>query len=277
MEEVKIYRNTASLKDVSLFYLDTKTDGPAILCLHGRWGRGETWYDFMRRYGKRCRVVAPDQRGHGLSAKPVSSYSAEEMAGDIVQLLDFLGIGPAVIVGHSMGGRVAGHLAALYPSRARALAILDKSANAPAKPFAPPPDEIPAVDPVTKGWPMPFPSRIAAAEFIKRATESELEYNYFLNSLAETPDGYRMLFSAQAVAANIASEKPWFDLLPRIACPVLLVRSGSHEAVPDEDFARMQSLLKNCTAREMSHPDHNVYLSDKEQFYGYFDGWLNNL
>jgi 2-succinyl-6-hydroxy-2,4-cyclohexadiene-1-carboxylate synthase len=83
-----------------------------------------------------------------------------------------------------------------------------------------------------------------------------------------------MMFSSQAMAANIAYDQSWFRLLPAIRCPVLLVRSSSHEAVPDEDFQQMQSLLGDCTAHEVSHPDHSVHLSNKEEFYRLFDKFL---
>jgi pimeloyl-ACP methyl ester carboxylesterase len=275
MDNIKIHRNIAHLKDIDLFCFDTKTDKPVILCLHGRWGRAETWVDFIRRYGHKYRIVAPDQRGHGLSGKPVSSYSAEEMAGDIVELMDFLRIDSAIVVGHSMGGRVAGYVAALYPGHVKALALLDKSASSFAVPNRLPPEQIAPVDPLTKDWPMPFSSLHEAKETIHKAMESELSYQYFMNSLVETPEGYGMMFSPQAMAANMAYEVDWFHLLPQIICPVLLLRSGSHEAVPDGDFARMQSLLSNCLAREVSLPDHNVHLSNTEEFYGFFDELLN--
>jgi pimeloyl-ACP methyl ester carboxylesterase len=114
MEKIKINRDIARLKSVDIFYRDTKTEGPAILCLHGRWGRGETWVDFIQHYGNKYRVIAPDQRGHGLSGKPISKYTAEEMAADMVELLEYLELDSVILVGHSMGGRVAGYLTALY-------------------------------------------------------------------------------------------------------------------------------------------------------------------
>ena len=274
MEEVKIYRDIARLKDIDIFYFDTKTEGPVILCLHGRWGRAETWYDFIQHYGKQYRIIAPDQRGHGLSGKPISEYSAEEMAEDMVELLDYLKLDSVIAAGHSMGGRIAGYMAALYPERIKALAILDRSASGPAGPEPVPLEQIPAVDPLTKDWPLPFSSLTEATNFIRQATDSELSCQYFLNSLAETVEGYQMLFSPQAMAAGIAYDKDWFKLLSDIKCITLLIRSMSHEAVSDEDFSRMQVLLSNCLAYEISHPDHNVHLGNKEEFYGYFDELL---
>lgn len=273
----KIQRYVAQLKDIELLCLDTKTNAPAILCLHGRWGRAQVWEDFMRRYGDDYRVIAPDQRGHGFSSKPVSKYTGEEMAADMAELLDYLKIDSAIVAGHSMGGRVAGYLAALHPERVRALAMLDKSASGPETPSALPPGDIPPVDPITKSWPLPFATSGEAKEFIKKWSESELEFKYFMNSIIETPEGYTVMFSIQAMTANIAYNQSWFHILPKIKCPVLLLRANGGNNVHDGDFAMMQSLLPDCIAREASSPDHNVMLSDKEEFYGYFDELLKRV
>ena len=277
MERTKIYRNIAKLKSIDMFYLDTRNDGPTILCLHGRWGRAETWFDFIQYYGKKYRIIAPDQRGHGLSGKPISKYTAEEMAKDLIELLDILKIDSVILVGHSMGGRVAGYLTALYPEFVKALAILDKSASGPAKPNILQLDQIPIIDPLTKDWPSPFSSLSEAMTYIQQATDSSLSYQYFMNSLVESVAGYQMMFSSQAMAANIAYEENWFHLLPSIKCLVLLIRAKGSGAVSDEDFIKMQSLIPNCHAHEVSHPDHNVHLGNKEEFYKYFDEFLSRI
>lgn len=84
-----------------------------------------------------------------------------------------------------------------------------------------------------------------------------------------------MMFSSQAMAAGSVYDMNWFHLLPSLQCPVLLIRAQSHEAISDEDFIEMQTLIPNCLAYEMSHPDHNVHLGNKEEFYKYFDEFLN--
>jgi pimeloyl-ACP methyl ester carboxylesterase len=276
---MNIERKIAKLRDVDLFYLDTKTEGkPVILCLHGRWGRAETWADFIEHYGDQFRVIAPDQRGHGLSSKPTHArYTPKEMADDIIQLLDVLHINSAIVVGHSMGGAVAGYLAALYPQYVKAVAILDKSAAGPAQESPLPTDISRLEDPATKDWPMPFPTLHSTIKFIRCASASELEYQYMMNSLTETVDGYQMMFSPQAMAINVATYTDWFSLLPEIKCRTLLIRSGSHEAIPDNEFAKMQSLLSHCIAFEMTEPDHNVHLAGKAEFYRYFDEFLKDV
>ncbi len=55
-----IHREMVRLGNIDILLRDTRTNGPAILCLHGRWGRGETWVDFMQHYAEKYRVLAPD-------------------------------------------------------------------------------------------------------------------------------------------------------------------------------------------------------------------------
>ena len=68
--------------------------------------------DFAEHFGGEYRILAPDLRGHGLSGQPEAAYTAEEMAEDMVQLLNHLQIGSVLLVGHSMGGHIAGCLTA---------------------------------------------------------------------------------------------------------------------------------------------------------------------
>jgi pimeloyl-ACP methyl ester carboxylesterase len=278
MEKVKIYRNIAKLKDIDMFYFDTRTEGPVILCLHGRYGRAETWYDFINQYGKEYRIIAPDQRGHGLTSKPESGYTAEEMGEDIIELLKYLNIDSIILVGHSMGGAIAGHLAALHPEYIKAVAILDESAADGSDGLSPDECELGDLgDPFTRDWPMPFATLNEAMNFLKEVSGSGLEYQYFMNSLVETADGYSMMFSQRAMALIRAHMDDWFDILSDIKCPAMLVRSGSHRGIPDEDFAKMQSMVPDCIAFEMSDPDHNVHLANKEEFYRYFDQFTLSL
>ncbi len=276
MEQVKIYRNIVKLSHMEMFYFDTKTEGPVILCLHGRWGRAETWYHFIQHYGKQYRIIAPDQRGHGFSSKPASRYTSEEMAEDIIDLIRYLELSSVILVGHSMGANIAATCVALHPEYFSGLALLDRTAAGPDRISSLPLGDLPPCDSVTKDWPLPFDSLTQAMSFLRQYTNSEFSYQYFMNSLIETPEGCQMMFSPQAMAANEEYYVGWFDLLPSFACPVLLVSAQGYAAYPTEEiFRKMQSLIPNCIAHVMTHKDHNVHLADKEEFYRYFDELLD--
>jgi alpha-beta hydrolase superfamily lysophospholipase len=78
----KTRRAMKTVNGLNIFYRECGMSGQPMLCLHGKYGRGETWYDLMSRYGSRFRVIAPDQRGHGLSDKPIARYAGEDFAAD---------------------------------------------------------------------------------------------------------------------------------------------------------------------------------------------------
>lgn len=195
----------------------------------------------------------------------------------MVELLDSLHIDSVILAGHSMGAQVAGYVAAQFPQYIRGLALFDKSASGPSTRSEMPLEQIPALDPMTQDWPLPFDSLSEAQRYMREALNSELSYQYFLNSLTETAVGYQMMFSPQAMSANMAYNVNWYSLLPEIRCPVLLVRAKHNEAVPDKDYYRMQELIPNCIAFEMSHPHHNVYLGNLEEFYCCFDKLLQQV
>jgi pimeloyl-ACP methyl ester carboxylesterase len=102
-------------------------DGRAVVLCHGF---PECWYSWRHQLvslGEAgYHVIAPDQRGYGLTDMPaeVDSYTQLHLVGDVVGLLDALGIERAAIVGHDWGAPVAWHCALLRPDRFDAVAAL---------------------------------------------------------------------------------------------------------------------------------------------------------
>lgn len=96
-----------------------------ILLLHGLFGSQSNWGVVTRHLQDRWLIV-PDLRNHGRSPHADDvSYAA--MAQDIIALLDKLSIEKACLVGHSMGGKLAMHLALHHPERITSLAVVDMS------------------------------------------------------------------------------------------------------------------------------------------------------
>ena len=100
-------------------------DGPPVVLAHGLASNSRIWDDVADRLAARFRVVALDQRGHGLSDRPTDGYAFDRVAGDLRGLVDALDLGRATIVGHSWGGNVALVYAATFPELTRALVLVD--------------------------------------------------------------------------------------------------------------------------------------------------------
>jgi esterase len=104
---------------------DTLGSGPPLVIMHGLLGSARNWGSLSKRFAQEgFRVILPDLRNHGRSPHhPITSYPA--MAGDVVALLDSLGVERAAILGHSMGGKVAMTMALTQPERVERLLALD--------------------------------------------------------------------------------------------------------------------------------------------------------
>ncbi len=79
-------------------------DGPPVVLLHEGIGDSRMWEPQWKSYADRFRVVRFDMRGFGQSPPAVGTFS---LAGDVVELLDELALGPVALVGMSLGGAVA--------------------------------------------------------------------------------------------------------------------------------------------------------------------------
>jgi haloacetate dehalogenase len=104
--------------------------GPPLLLLHGYPQNHRMWRRCLPALSARFTVILPDLRGYGDSDKPAAdataaAYAKRTMAGDLVALLDRLGVTACPVIGHDRGARVAHRLALDHPERVTALGVVD--------------------------------------------------------------------------------------------------------------------------------------------------------
>jgi pimeloyl-ACP methyl ester carboxylesterase len=115
------YIDTGGLRQ----HVVTGGGGPPLLLVHG-WP--QTWYAWrliMPALARDFFVVAPDQRGTGLSGKPEDGYDSATLAGDLVALMDALGHRRFAVAGHDTGMWIGYALAADHPGRIDRLAVAE--------------------------------------------------------------------------------------------------------------------------------------------------------
>ena len=105
----------------------TEGEGPPLVLQHGSLGSMEDWYDggYVAALKDDYRLILLDARGHGGSDKPLTpeAYELERRVGDIVAVLDDLGIAKAHYFGYSMGGWIGFGAARYAPERFRSLIL----------------------------------------------------------------------------------------------------------------------------------------------------------
>ncbi|MEJ8661843.1 alpha/beta fold hydrolase [Streptomyces sp. MS1.AVA.4] len=230
-----------------LSFLDFGGPGQPLLALHGHFSEGQTFARLARELAPDWRVIAPDQRGHGESDRP-ADYSREGYIADAVAVLDHLGLGEAVVLGHSLGGVNAYQLAARHPERVLALVIEDVGAIVD--------DDLS----FCLAWPDRAPSRAALIEELGESAR------YLGDAIREYSNGWGLAFHPEDMMAShkLVKGDHWDDWLAT-SCPALLVH-GIHSDTLSADHAAVMMDRRPHTLLVHLPTGHTVHETDPDGF-----------
>lgn len=118
-------RQTLSLPDIQLSYLEWDRGGEPLLVLHGLADCALVWSSLGDYLAEGYHIVAPDMRGHGESSKPNSGYTFRDAIADLEALTNHLGWPSCHVVGHSWTGKLIPIWAREHPQRLRSMVLVD--------------------------------------------------------------------------------------------------------------------------------------------------------
>jgi len=113
----------ADVNGINLYY-ETHGSGRPLVLLHGGLGSGEMFGPILPRLAESHQVIAVDLQGHGRTADVDRPITLEAMADDIGALIGHLGVGRPDVMGYSLGGGVAFHVALRHPGLVRKLVLV---------------------------------------------------------------------------------------------------------------------------------------------------------
>lgn len=116
-----------TVNGITLAYED-RGQGDTVVLLHGYCGSSAYWEIVSPLLAQSYRVIVPDLRGHGGTDAPIGACSIDQMADDIAELLEKLGIEKYTLLGHSMGGYVALSIAERFPQRLNGFGLIHSTA-----------------------------------------------------------------------------------------------------------------------------------------------------
>lgn len=254
---------------IRIHYYRTGGGKPPVVLCHGYSDSGLCWASTARALQADYDVIMPDARGHGLSEAPEDAYSHELMAADLAGFIRALGLERPAVAGHSMGGYVAALAAAEYPGLMRCVTLEDPGWRPEAQLTV---DELAARMQERKDT-LQEAKAMSRDDLLARGQEQHLRWDE--TDLAAWADAKQQL-SLNIVKSYGRRREAWQTIVPRITCPILLVRSDPALGgiVTAEMAAEAQTLWREGRVVHVPGAGHNVRRDQSEAFITAVRGFL---
>ncbi|MFH9723296.1 alpha/beta fold hydrolase [Streptomyces sp. NPDC017254] len=259
---------------VRLACRDWGGSGPDVLLLHGLAGHAGEWDDtarLLRDSGHR--VVALDQRGHSGSERHPGDVSRAAYVADAVAVADELGLERPVLVGQSLGGSTALLTAAAHPGLPRALVVVE------AGPDGANPAVQEQIGSWLRAWPVPFPSRKAAAAYLGGGKDPVGEG--WARGLEARADGFWPRFDPEVMVRSLAENatRAFWDEWAALSCPALAVLGQGEQGgiISGEEYAEMVRLRAGLHGASVPGTGHDVHLERPGTLHRLIVGFLRDI
>jgi|SRR5580692_3217177 3-oxoadipate enol-lactonase len=250
-----------------IHYETSGTEGPWVVLIQGLGLSSRFWFDVpdaLARGPDPWRVVTVDNRGVGESDRPHwPPYSMASMADDVAAVLDHAGIPRAYVVGISLGGMIAQHVALRHPGRVAGLVLIATSAGLPHM-------RMPRVRDLVTFMALPFNGglqpREAVDDAFARLLLSRKDFELARQLLAGWPEALRTrptpLRVFMAHFASILGHSTGRHL-GRVACPVVIL-AGDDDSLLPLDNARALARLMPGSHLEVVPGGHILHAADPD-------------
>jgi 3-oxoadipate enol-lactonase len=246
---------TATVNGITVSYTDSGGDGPVVVLGHGYLMDSSMFDPQVAALAPEYRVSTWDERGFG-GTRATGPFSYWDSAGDVIGLLDYLGIEQAVLGGMSQGGFLSLRAALMAPARVRALVLIDSQAGLEN------PDVAPAYEQMEQTWLEhgPAPVQDVVATIILGPPDGPVDYQpWFAKWAAADREELRLAFRCLMDRDDITGR------LGEINCPALILHGTADAAIPIEraEIVRdglagpvtLVSVEGGSHAANLSHPD----------------------
>ncbi|MGV9710906.1 3-oxoadipate enol-lactonase [Gordonia sp. NPDC003424] len=229
-----------------------REDAPAVVFSNSLGSTHRMWDEQLAAFEERFRVVRYDTRGHGESPVPQGPYTIDDLADDVIALLDRLDIARAHLVGLSLGGATAQRLAIRNPDRVGNVALLCTAAQ-----FPPPSAWTDRAATVRAGGSGAVAEAVVqrwfTAEYLEQNPESR---KYHEDMVASTPaEGY-------ASCCEVLADMDLRADLPAITSLVLAIAGADDPATPP---ARLEEIATSVPNGRLLVVEHSAHLANHEQ------------
>jgi pimeloyl-ACP methyl ester carboxylesterase len=272
-------RRVAGAHGLELHLLEWSEEGVPLLLLHGFGNDAHIWDDFAPSVAPFYRTLALDHRGHGDSAwDPERRYDHDTMVEDVERACDALEIARLVLVGHSLGGRVATLFAGRQPERLAGLVLVDVGPEldprgvlrirsetlSNVEPSFASPDEY--LQLLSLHYPAARPE--ALLRMARHGLRPRADGRFALKMDPALRGAFARDETPEAAAERErASSAAQWDALARVRCPTLVVRGAASDVLSADAADRMvDDVLARGKLAVVPHAGHSVMTDNPDAF-----------
>lgn len=244
-----------------------------ILLLHGLGGTGQLWRPLAAKLETDYSILAPDQRGHGLSQDPsITDYSPQAFGSDVVETLQAKNFFPCWIIGHSMGVRTSLSTALIRPDWVQGLVLVDLGLQSP---FHSEHGWGSRLVQFLKKLPLRFDSREAGKNFLTENAPDLSIAQYLTAVLKKEENGsWSFPFDPKALiqttqSTHLLSPLEALESIHKNQIPTLILRGEKSQAWLKNDYERDRQQCKHLSSivfEEFPGAGHGIPFEKRAEF-----------
>lgn len=234
---------------------------PTLIFLHGLFGSSSNWHGISRQLENQYHIIAPDLRNHGRSPHH-EAVEYPSMAEDLFNLVDDHGLESIILIGHSMGGKVAMWFTLHYPELVERLVVVDIAPVAYDHSFDLIIEALHAVD-------LPKLSSRGEADGVLSGYLDELGLRqYLLQNLARKDDDWHWRINLKGLQAGMGNLVGYPEVNPTEYFPgeALFIHGSLSNYVRPEYEAEIKAYFPQARLQSVPDAGHWVYAEKPEGF-----------
>ncbi|MBT1701284.1 alpha/beta fold hydrolase [Fulvivirgaceae bacterium PWU4] len=252
---------------MKLFYRELGQGQPMII-LHGIFGSSDNWLTQAKLFSAHYRVFLVDQRNHGQSPHD-DAFDYPVMVADLLEFIDEHRLENPIIIGHSMGGKVAMNFAVAYPDKLEKLIVVD---------IAPRPynlEHYVIIDGLKAVPIQQLASRNDAdAALVPYVPEPDVRQFLLKNLQRKAEGGFSWKINLPVIDKNLSNIGLDLQFEGTFEKPTLFIRGGQSKYVRDKDMARILEVFP-MAIMETLDTGHWVQAEKPKEFVEVVEKWLN--
>jgi esterase len=250
-----------------LFFRELGQGQPMII-MHGIFGSSDNWLTQAKLLSPHYRVITLDLRNHGQSPHD-DQFSYPIMVDDLSEFIEEHQLVNPIVIGHSMGGKVAMNFALAHPDKLEKLIVVDISP----KPYN---LEHYVIIEGLKSVPIQSITSRNEADAALAAYVPEPDVRQFLlkNLQRKTEGGFNWKINLPVIDRNLSNIGLDLEFGGKFEKPTLFIRGGKSKYVKDEDMTRIKEVFPRTELKTLD-TGHWVQAEKPQEFVDTVMTWLN--